>query len=141
MPNLNWISLDGGSTGVTSDIVTVTVGSTHSIRFDFLPLTHPLTNGTVVITVEGLTIDTDDIHTINSGWTQVPASVISGNGTTATFTNVNEPLNSWLAFQLNGVTVPSISGDYLVSVSLDVDGSDTEYAPSDSKTIILRVVE
>lgn len=140
---MSWTTVPNGGT--------VSAGWTGDLRFDFNGDTVAYNNATAVITLEGIVADVvDDIFTDGNSvphpvygypmsWHNFLPTHLSNGGSVITIEGINQPSNYASAIQLTNVTVPSVIGNYTISVVVDADGPGTDYTPSEQVIIILTV--
>ncbi|MDH5160324.1 BslA/BslB family hydrophobin [Heyndrickxia oleronia] len=101
------------------------------LRFDYFTRTR-FTNGTLVISLEGITATTSDSVNID-GWRSIDASEISEDGHTLTFTGIN--FSGDIAFEMHNKTYSE--GTYIIRAQGDADGIGTTYS-ADNRTITVN---
>ncbi|MGG3890051.1 BslA/BslB family hydrophobin [Metabacillus fastidiosus] len=94
-----------------------------------------LTNGTIVLKLEGFTAKTTDLYLfVDKGWRNLNDSnvEITDEGKTITLKNISITPINFFYFHFNNVTVAS--GTYTLSITVDADGPGNIKTPSDPLT-------
>lgn len=94
----------------------------YAIRFDYnTPPAEYFDNGTVTVTVEGISFGTEDYYIPGDGWRHFTEDQISNDGQTVTISGVNGYTQN-VAFELRNQIIPN-EGSYRIIITADADGS------------------